>query len=246
MSVFAPQAISGWIPDTNTWTFSSVDGPTGVVTINADMTGLIGVGDRIQLTQTTVKYFIVTKAPTFATGSTTLTFYGGTDYTLANAAITSPSFSHSKVPFGFNPDPLKWTQSVTQTTDNSQASAVISTWYNIGSNSLSIPIGTWHVFYSASMSWSRSGGGTPAGGYSTLSTANNSESDTDFTSYARYDTGGGTTASMELTNQKFKHLTLTSKTSYFLNFKMDAVSSSTITLEGTKTVTTIKAICALL
>lgn len=41
----------GWISDPNTWTYSSVDGPTGIMSINADMTLRIRPGMRLKYNQ---------------------------------------------------------------------------------------------------------------------------------------------------------------------------------------------------
>ena len=99
-----------WTSDSNTWTFSSADSPTFVISVNADMTALITAGTQIQLTQSaTVKYFIVTAVGAYSGGATLITVYGGTDYTLANSAITSPNYSYAKAPTGFPLSPAKWT-----------------------------------------------------------------------------------------------------------------------------------------
>jgi hypothetical protein len=80
--------LSGWNVLGATLTFSSADAPTYVASTSVDLTGVISVGMKLKLTQTTVKYFIVT-----AINTTTITLYGGTDYTLANATITLPYYS---------------------------------------------------------------------------------------------------------------------------------------------------------
>lgn len=64
-----------------------------------DVTAVFSKGTRIKLTQTTVKYFAVVSS-SFST-NTTVTVTGGTDYTLANAAITSPYYSYADNPQGF-------------------------------------------------------------------------------------------------------------------------------------------------
>jgi hypothetical protein len=232
-------ALDAWISDANTWTYSSVDGPTGVVTINADLTGVIGLGDRIKFTQTTVKYFIVTKISVSA-GTTTLTFYGGTDYTLANAAITSPSYSHAKVPFGFNPDPTKWTQTLRDTSDRTQATPTSGTWYNLGSLSLDIPIGAWNVTYSA---LAQANTAASPGAFVTLSTGNNSESDSDFSSM----TQATAAAALVFTAAKNKLLVLTAKTTYYLNMKYAGGTTTAINFLGASYFPTIiKAVSAYL
>lgn len=92
---------TGWTAGVGTWTYASAT----TITIAAGGASIYAVGDRIKLTQTTVKYFyIVTVADTL------LTITGGTSYTLTNAAITSPYFSHAASPVGF---PSRFTYSPT-------------------------------------------------------------------------------------------------------------------------------------
>lgn len=88
-----PSAVSndGWTTDAGaTWTYLSA---TTITT--ADGT-LFQKGDRIKLTQTTAKYFIVT-----GVSGNVITVTGGTDYTVANAAITTQQYSHQANPLGF-------------------------------------------------------------------------------------------------------------------------------------------------
>lgn len=92
----------GWIDDTaETWTYVSGSGGglasfkiTGV-----DVSAKYPVGTRIKLTQTTVKYFVVT-AVAFSS-DTTVTIMAGTDYTLANAAISANYHSYVSAPQGY-------------------------------------------------------------------------------------------------------------------------------------------------
>ncbi len=92
----------GWIDDTaETWTYASGSGGgTATFTITGDFTAKYTVGTRIKLTQTTVKYFVVT-AVTVTTGTTTVTITAGTDYTLANAAISANYHSYAANPQGY-------------------------------------------------------------------------------------------------------------------------------------------------
>jgi hypothetical protein len=95
---------NGWIPAGETWTYNSADDPTYTFTISGDKTDKYSAGMRIKLTQTTAKYFIITKVA-YSSPNTTITVYGGTDYDLANAAITSPYYSTQKAPQGFPLNP---------------------------------------------------------------------------------------------------------------------------------------------
>lgn len=83
---------NGWLPAAGTWTYASATTMT-VPQADADR---LNAGSRIKLDQTTTKYFYVT-----GVSGTTITVNGGTDYTLANAAITSPYFSNDASPKGF-------------------------------------------------------------------------------------------------------------------------------------------------
>ena len=226
--------IDGWIAATDSWTYASADAPTFVITVPTGAASIYGVGDRIKLTQTTVKYFIVT-----AVTDTTLTVYGGTDYTLVNAAISLNYYSHQKAPLGFPVNPNKWTVSLTDTVDRSQASPVDGTWYNVGSLSISIPIGIWNILFSA---WFRLDGGGYKQGKCSLSTATNSESDTEFSYLILSST---ITSYFGHTMFQSKILALTSKTTYYPVVRSDSTGTG-VHLDGNSTPTKVRAVCAYL
>jgi hypothetical protein len=86
----------GWVAAGETWTYASA---TTFTVAGVDVTAKYSKGTRIKLTQTTAKYFVVA-ASSFST-NTTVTITAGTDYTLANAAITSPLYSYATNPQGY-------------------------------------------------------------------------------------------------------------------------------------------------
>jgi hypothetical protein len=90
------KSYDGWINTADTWTYASA---TTFTIAGVDRTAQFPVGTKIKLTQTTAKYFYVT-ASSFST-DTTITVTGGSDYSLANAAITSPALSYDATPQGF-------------------------------------------------------------------------------------------------------------------------------------------------
>ncbi len=139
---------AGWSSVGETWTYASADSPTFTFTISGDKSAKYSPGMRIKLTQTTVKYFIITKV-VYSSPNTTITVYGGTDYTLENATIESPCYSMLKAPAGFPLDPTKWTVTVTDSTQRSKTTDISdSTWYNIDAAAqISVPIGIWNVSY---------------------------------------------------------------------------------------------------
>ena len=141
-------ADSGWIEVFETWTYASADAPTFTFTVVGDKSTKYYPGMRIKLTQTTVKYFIITGV-VYSSPNTTITVYGGTDYTLANEAIIYPYYSSAKAPAGFPLDPTKWTVTVTDSTQRSKTTDISdSTWYNIDAAAqISVPIGIWNVSY---------------------------------------------------------------------------------------------------
>lgn len=234
--------LAGWTPSAATWSYSSADDPTFVISINADVTALIQPGDRIKLTQTTEKFFIVTAVGAYSGGATLVTVYGGTDYDLANAAISSPFYSHAKAPFGFPVTSAKWTVTVTDTSLRTQSTPTINQWYNLGSASISIPVGVWNVSYSVYLYGTLASAGTiqPA---VTLSTANNSESD------------AATTKVFAVTSATFDGvvvslneylITAASKTSYYLNSAARNFALATLANSNDVSTLTIKAVCAYL
>lgn len=222
--------------------YSSADAPTFVISINGDVTALIGKGDRIKLTQSTggTKYFIVTAVGAFSGGNTLVTVYGGTDYTLNNEAISAPFFSHVKHPFGFPADPAKWTQTTTFTAGFAQASPVQNTWYNV--TSLVVPIGAWRISYGISVYSTSSPTAQAHSSFGTLSTANNSEVDK------------AMTAEMTASDLKYLYgyfsrecyLTLVAKATYYLNIRTVVAGVSSLGDDSTNSSTVIRALCAYL
>ena len=235
----------GWIAGTGTWSYTSADSPSFVASVPDADAALMSVGWRWKLTQTSAKYFIVTAKGSPSGGFTPVTIYGGTDYTLANAAITSPYFSPVKAPFGFPMDPSKWTVQVTDTSDRTQATPTANTWYNLGSITISIPIGCWNVNYKV-LARPADNPNTLINQYSTLSTANNSESDADFTTLVTLGGASGSLAIVATQHCFPKPISLTVKTSYFLNAKTSLANLDSIAHRGDAGTTVIRAVCAYL
>jgi len=232
---------NGWIP-APALAYSSADAPSYVVTCSGDYSGIITPGCRVKLTHGgSTKYFIVTKA-SHADGTTTFTLYGGTDYTLASGAITSPYFSTHKAPRGFPLSPAKWTVTVTDSSSRTQASPVAETWYNLGSISINIPIGCWWMQYSALLQVDVN----PAGWcnmFSTLSTAGGSESHPAHTLKIGGASFNSNSQSVVLPRTLIE---LTAKTAYYLNGKIDVSGGSQIYFQGNQQVTKIELVCAYL
>lgn len=99
----------GWTTGSGTWTYASAT----TFTVPAADAAAMAVGTKIKLTQTTAKYFYVT-----GISGTTITVTGGSDYTVANAAITSPNFSNVATPASF-PQYFNWTPTLSNITKGS-------------------------------------------------------------------------------------------------------------------------------
>lgn len=241
---------SGWVSySTVVPTRASADDPTYVLTFaGVDLTSTMGVGMKVKWTQnSTVRYGIIT-AISFST-NTTVTLYGGTDYDVDDTgtyAISAFHYSTQKAPLSFPLDPTKWTFKVTDTTQRTTSGSA-GTWNNVGGSNaqIAIPIGAWDVDYRVEAYGDRTTAGTGDSIYITLSTANNSQSDGEFTGRSGY-SGGAANESDVLNYVAFfrKSLVLASKTTYYLNMKMDNAGSWTYNNNISPMV--IRAVCAYL
>ncbi len=237
---------SGWVPAGETWVYVSADDPTYVFKIaGVDLTGKYQAGQRIKLAQSTggTKYGIVTKVE-FST-DTSVTVYMGTDYDLANEAISDPYYSPVKAPFGFPLDPAKWTVTVTDTSLQQQATPTQDTWYNLGGITISIPIGVWRVNYKVTAGADKNTV-TVVTVKTTLSTANNTESDADFTTFG-YAIGASGNLRALLPAFVEKTIAVASKTSYYLNtLTTTAATVNTLYNHNSDGKLVIRATCAYL
>lgn len=231
---------TGWKTIPATLTFSSADAPIFVCTTSIDLTSAIGVGMKIKLTHggSEKKFFV------HAIDATTITLYGGTDFTLSATAITLPYYSQVKAPVGFPLDPTKWTVEVTDTTLREQATPTQNTWYNTGSLSISVPIGAWNLMYFAVKGIIDTGTSTGISQI-TLSTANNSESEAGFSS-GQFCAGASGELVFISEHHKSLFVLLASKTSYYLNARTSSAGVTTIQIRGDIGKTILRAVCAYL
>ncbi len=251
--------LTGWNPDAETWVYHNVDDPTGYFKIEGkDVSANYSVGWRIMFTNggNVIKGIIT--AITFTDPDTIITFLHEIDptdnqalYLLTNSAITENYFSPHKAPLGFPMSPAKWTVELEDTTNRTQASPSSNVWYNMGSLSLSVPIGAWDVSYDVTGYVLGSAGKNDINMRITLSTANNSESDVSWTSYI-WNRVDSITTGQQLGVMQTVHregfLTLSSKASYYLNGSKPGVTSSTdsINFYNSNQPCIIRATCAYL
>jgi hypothetical protein len=192
------------------------------------------------VTAGTTNYGII-MAQTFST-NTTYTIQIPEGETLpTTGGIGTVSYSTQKTPYGFPGQRGKWDLFTRLNIDTAKGTATGGTWYNNSGTSdalkLNVPVGTWSLGYSCTF------GGYDAGVTSvgdmkiTLSTANNTESDTMFTSFASIEAPSGTIG-MRASVYRKNSVTLSAAADYYLN-----VTSSTtvddLRIYGTKSPTLI-------
>jgi len=196
---------------------------------------------RIKLTDTGKQYFIITKV-IFDDPGSTITVYGGSVGDLSGGGITNPFFSVFKTPLDFPLDPINWTEETTDAVSRTQATPVAGTWYNPGAITIDIPIGAWNVEWMANIELQEAATSEffIAG---TLSDANNTESDSEFTEFALLALDSGT---FTLPAGRRKNLTLAAKDTYYLNIKTDSADIDNIRIAGNDSPSIIRAICAYL
>lgn len=232
------KSYDGWIQAVNTWTFASA---STITVAGVDVTGLIQAGDRIKITQTTNKYFLVTKVA-FSTDST-ITVYGGTDYTVANAAITNPFYSRDRSPFGFPMSPTKWMITTTSTTDRTTS----STSYATLTDSITIPIGSWRLEFRAALEILNDAIANTRRAFVTLSSDASTETNTETTIQATYKSASAAATSA---GGAVQHITtyvdLAASTTFLMMGKISAATATCQVLGGTNAITVIRAVSAYL
>jgi len=251
LALESPQ-LSGWNPLGYTLEYVSVDNPTGVVRVaGVDVTSLLSVGMRIKFTNGgNVIYGIIT-AIAFST-NTTITFLheinpaNNQALTLVgNSTITLPYFSTQKAPHGFPLDPNKWSLVVKDSGFRS-GSTTQNAWQNISQLNITIPIGLWRIAQKFTFYASRATNGI-ADSYYTLSTANNSETNTDSTCrcYVRATTDGARTEAGPTIQNSFI-LNIASKTAYYTNVKTTQTGITAHGLDGASAPLVLTVTCAYL
>lgn len=118
----------GWTSSADTWVYASASTFT---IAGVDRTTTFTKGTRLKLTNSTLKYAIVASS-VFST-NTTVTIAVNSDYALANATISSPSYSYQVCPQGYP----TWFNFVTTHTGFSAAPTYTFN-YKIDGNSITI------------------------------------------------------------------------------------------------------------
>lgn len=251
--------MSGWVQAFEPWIYVSADAPTFVIKIPEALAeaAIQKVGTKLWLQQGGNKYFIVTQFDETPVGGYHLvTINGGTDHVLTSATITAAFFSHDYAPLGFPLiDRSKWDLEINTSDSPTKASPTGANWYGGAlltptGPSIVIPIGAWEVSYKITADYSTNLAAVANIGLRmTLSNANNTESDADFTTGTTVTLPISATAVQRATYSASKLLVLTSKTTYYVNMFSGLVtgtSPSFIMNSGAVFQNIIRARCAYL
>jgi hypothetical protein len=111
------KSYDGYIYPTYTPVYAS---STSITVAGTDVTAQFPVGTKIVLNQSGLKYFYVTSR-SFST-DTTINLTGGSDYTVANAAISGFGYSYDAAPQGF-PQWFSYTVAFTNITEGNGTDA---------------------------------------------------------------------------------------------------------------------------
>lgn len=214
------QLWDGWNKANETWTSTGVDtgGRTGTIVVSSDVTGVYSQGMKVGFAQGgTTMYGFITNSPALASGTTTMTVYTGTAYLMGTTAITINKYSSGKSPLNFPLNPSFWTVQTKDTSNRTQDTPTANTWYNIGTTTIDVPIGIWDIDYQL-VGYSEITSGAAVDFLSTLSTSGTAESDSDFTVLMSAQAG---TANLvfNVPMKRSKSVSLTSKTTYYMNAK---------------------------
>lgn len=131
---FGEASSDGWVTSADTWVYASASTFT---IAGVDRTSVFTPGTRLKFTQTTAKYAVVASS-SFST-DTTVTIAVNTDYTIDNAAITSPYYSYEANPQGY---PSWFSFSPTETWTNPPSSRTTTCKFNVVDRKVTMLWGT--------------------------------------------------------------------------------------------------------
>lgn len=140
-----------------------------------------------------------------------------------SGGISNVYYSAARAPYGMPASVDKW-MLTTSNKQSASASLASATWSNLGILNFTIPIGSWNLAYKTSIYVSLATAGVSLN--TTLSTANNTESDGKFT--IRTENPGGTQAITSPHTLYPEPVTVSSATIYYFNSSHSAGSTQTL------------------
>lgn len=225
-SLISAYSFNNSITDLNTTNANNLTANGGATATNADSPF---TQDDTGTPGGTLDFGIVMKK-SFST-NTTLTVQVPEGCTIpTTGGVTAVAYG-TGVPYSFPASRNKWRVETLIRSSTAQGSPSVGTWYNIASYQILIPAGEWSVYHRTSLGASCASASTtnyPVV-YSTLSTANNSESDP--TTSAKINGNNALEIKGQHTLLDYP-ISLTTPTTYYLNEKTDTGTTSAITLSN--------------
>lgn len=217
---------NGGATDLNTTTPNDLTAQGSAVATNADSPFTV---DANGVPGGTYDFGIVTKVAT--TVATVQVPEGCTIPT--TGGVSTVDMSSWKAPFGMPVSRGKWRLQTLVKTQDTQVSPTGTTWYNLGPTSgvtggqqITVPIGSWLYGYETTPYAARTGSSDGLGCMSTLSTANNTESDTDLTGRVWLSVASAVNGSVSGAVKREKYIDLASATPYYLNYRVGSVGAA--------------------
>ena len=234
-SLISAYSFNGNANDLNTTNANNLTANGSAVATNADSpfaTNSFG-------TETGSYDYGIVMSNTFSTNTTMVVQVSEGCTIPTSGGVSAIAYSTQKTPYGYTSDKKRWEIVYSCITIYAQTTPTASTWYNIVSAQLSVPIGEWELGYLVSAFIDR----TAAGSLScraAISTSTSSTSDRDY--YATQEVTNSTGANMLFNVTMNK--TLTAQTVYYLIFSTPTSSVTNIYLAADRGPGFIKAIPA--
>jgi len=191
-------------------------------------------GQASGLISATLDYGII-QSVTFSTNTTVVVQVPEGCTIPTSGGVSAVSYSTQKAPYGFPAQRGKWViESITKAL-GTQSSPTVNVWYNINSEQLNVPIGSWRLYY---LGDAQANSASSSVTYQmTLSTANNSESNSKLTGTLNM----ATHTNSETGFYREDYIDTSSATPYYLNTRQTAGTSVTLYNTGTGSALCIEA-----
>lgn len=165
----------------------------------------------------TTEYAIISSKPSFST-NTTVTVQVPTGGAIpTSGGVSAVSYSTQAEPYGFPKSSDQWAVYMINRFNAQQGTPTQNVWYNANSLRVSVPVGKWDLNISGIL-YSTKAASTVVQASRTLSTANNSESDSIWTASGQVEGAAGQMTVLYAPTTRGS-LSLTSATVYYLNYR---------------------------
>lgn len=114
----------GWYISPDTWVYGSANTFT---IAGIDRTGVFTKGTRVRFTNNSITYYGTVSSSVFST-NTTVTLFANNDFSIANSAITNPSYSYNENPQGY---PGRFSYTPTYSASTGTYSAIDTAYFSV-------------------------------------------------------------------------------------------------------------------